>query len=634
MDKQKSVVQLHYKDCLTDSKSEIQTRIESGYFQEIWISYQRRKTSDVTPQRIRKFLTVMSNWIDSAVKNNTDVFVVGVTGSHWDVTPFSQLVTDKVLKQSVHRLCYFDYKMDERQEKPSRVCIKVLSTKALRNHNCKCGIPYEEHYNDWKVGSSEDNRRPKNRAISLVCGNVLKELCSSGGRLPEPDGMFQTTTSTASTSSGKDKRVKFKEPDTNNRSETSVEHCAYPTDQRQEWKRKQKENKEAGLEVRKKKKVVEEHFDDCGTDISGLGPVSDTDYAVTELANMDEDKEEHFVSLLTQALEQNWFKGSEWDEISNTYKTFPNAQQIPNVYLLMTYLESVSIGVDIVELCGGEGRVSIIAIKRKCKVGPNFDLVTSWDLNDPAQQKEVERYFDLYKPFIAIMGPMCKPFGKLSNYNYIYNHEAWLRSYEEALPHGKFCAEIALKQMSGGRFFLVEQPSGSWLFAEYPWPQVINNENIVSIEIHQCVLGQKTKEGFPAKKPTTLVANHPVLLEPFRNSRCHGRHVHGHLIGGRAAAAQVWPWKMAEKIVQGVINLKRYLRHNAYPTIGTGPQDPDEEGKDPKLMKCVACQHRRRIGDTRHTRIQGECLRWQDQPIAYNIEKIQSLLKFSIAAQI
>ena len=36
------------------------------------------------------------------------------------------------------------------------------------------------------------------------------------------------------------------------------------------WKRKRKENKEKGIEVKKRTKVAEAHFDDCGTDLSGL----------------------------------------------------------------------------------------------------------------------------------------------------------------------------------------------------------------------------------------------------------------------------------------------------------------------------------------------------------------------------
>ena len=58
------------------------------------------------------------------------------------------------------------------------------------------------------------------------------------------------------------------------------------------------------------------------------------------------------------------------------------------------FLDDLGDGVDLCELCGGEGRVSTIAIRRRLKTGTNFDLVTHWDLNDPAQQRLVKKYFE------------------------------------------------------------------------------------------------------------------------------------------------------------------------------------------------------------------------------------------------
>ena len=43
------------------------------------------------------------------------------------------------------------------------------------------------------------------------------------------------------------------------------------TQERVVWKRKRKRNKEQGIEVKKKVKIIEDHRNDCGTDLSGLG---------------------------------------------------------------------------------------------------------------------------------------------------------------------------------------------------------------------------------------------------------------------------------------------------------------------------------------------------------------------------
>ena len=140
--------------------------------------------------------------------------------------------------------------------------------------------------------------------------------------------------------------------------------------------------------------------------------------------------------------------------------------------------------------------------------------------------------------------------------------------------------------------------------------------------VDQCRLGLKTKEGLPAMKPTVLVSNSEILLEPFQNLRCKGNHVHGHLVGGRAAAAQVWTWDFANRLVEGVIRLKRHLNkvwyEVAYPSVGSGPGDPDAPRPEVYKWKCQACRHMRSKHDPRHTRIPGECSREHDEPIEYD----------------
>ena len=64
----------------------------------------------------------------------------------------------------------------------------------------------------------------------------------------------------------------------------------FPTEERVEWKRKRKENKEKGIEVKKKVKTVENHHDDCGTDLSGLG-TEEIDTLLSYEANYDSDED-------------------------------------------------------------------------------------------------------------------------------------------------------------------------------------------------------------------------------------------------------------------------------------------------------------------------------------------------------
>ena len=187
---------------------------------------------------------------------------------------------------------------------------------------------------------------------------------------------------------------------------------------------------------------------------------------------------------LVEGLCTHWLKGSEW---TGTYfsTTVITVQSIDE---LMYYLDKHEDGIDLAELCGGEGRTSTIAIRRHLKVGENFDLVCNWDLNNPHDQYQVKCYFRKYRPLVAIMGPTCKPFGKLANYNYWHHYETWLASYHQAAPHGRFCGEIALLQDKQHRYYVCENPKDSWLFAEDPWLEVLERPTTVQIIVDQCTM--------------------------------------------------------------------------------------------------------------------------------------------------
>ena len=131
---------------------------------------------------------------------------------------------------------------------------------------------------------------------------------------------------------------------------------------------------------------------------------------------------------------------------------------------LVTVLATIETSVDVMELCGGEARVFIICVRRSFQSGGNYDLITGFNLNDPVQQKKVAAIIDELKPLVVVMAPVCKPHGPFSNLNYAIHYEAWLESYRQAAPHGRFCGRVALQQDSAGRFFLNEQqhPSYQW----------------------------------------------------------------------------------------------------------------------------------------------------------------------------
>ena len=78
-------------------------------------------------------------------------------------------------------------------------------------------------------------------------------------------------------------------------------------------------------------------------------------------------------------------------------------------------------GDDVVEICGGEARVTTICIRRRLKSDGNFDLVTQCDINTPKGQKEFWEYLTTHRPLVVVMSRTCRPFGPRARQNRILN---------------------------------------------------------------------------------------------------------------------------------------------------------------------------------------------------------------------
>ena len=177
----------------------------------------------------------------------------------------------------------------------------------------------------------------------------------------------------------------------------------------------------------------------------------------------------------------------------------PNVYRAPTLDAALELLSQNGDGLDICEMCGGAGRTLKIAIRRRLKTGRNFDLVTGCDLGDPQTQRKFKEYLENNNVLLVTMAPNCRSWGSPHYVNQQINPETYERHRAEDEPHAFFCAEVALIQMKRGRYFLVEQPQGTSLFAEKPWMNVVNDPSIVYEIVHQCMLGQLGPDGRLAK---------------------------------------------------------------------------------------------------------------------------------------
>ena len=142
-----------------------------------------------------------------------------------------------------------------------------------------------------------------------------------------------------------------------------------PTEARLRQKERLTDLKEKGLKPKTRPKEVEPGNDDCGDDLSGLGKdivMLGCDYCQE---NLDDDAEVHFQV-------PNFIP----DGTANVFSAIAS----------LCYGRNNS--VDLLELCGGEGRISQVAFSRGLKSGGNLDLVTGCDLGSPEAQKAIHHY--------------------------------------------------------------------------------------------------------------------------------------------------------------------------------------------------------------------------------------------------
>ena len=194
-------------------------------------------------------------------------------------------------------------------------------------------------------------------------------------------------------------------PDDNNNDDDDNDADAFPTEARLRQKERLKKEKEEGKKPTKRKKTVEAGHDDCGDDISGLG--SD-------------------VTLLTMDWGPEDVDESDDDDNDEIFLTIPHAPSdgITNIYsAVSTLCYGKHNKVDLLELCGGEGRISQVAFRRGLEPGGNLDLVTGCHLGDPATQRAINHYLDVCDVLVTILQPNCRSTGRNSYFNSMMHYD-------------------------------------------------------------------------------------------------------------------------------------------------------------------------------------------------------------------
>jgi len=442
-----------------------------------------------------------------------------------------------------------------------------------------------------------------------------------------------------------------------------ISEVAYPTDEKERQQIARREAKAAGKEIERKKrpKFVQDHTDDCGEDLSSLGvpsveetePETHNFSFVNYLANEDSSSDDDESSDITDNLEQFMLYGPcpELHCYMDSLQVFVASNMDELDYVANTKGN----GIDIAEVCGGEGRSTQIGVRRHLTVGRNFDLVTQCDLSRPKDASEAFNYFEKNKVLVAVMAPCCDCFGPMSHLNWSLHYDTMLEKYKNGSAVARFCGRVAALQLSKGLDFLCEQPYPSDLFCEGEWPAVLKHPPVEQVVYHRCRCGLKVQQGqhkgLFIKKPSTMTVSCPELGDPFRNKQCLGNHEHLSGKGNPAplSQAQVWTWKEAELVVEGCLSVRRRharggnrvrpisafpAKHNpeqrpwirpdgsidrtkiAHAASGGAPTPGVRDPRAPPMATspCLGCSSLRYRGDIDHNRKVGECSYPYDEP--------------------
>ena len=153
--------------------------------------------------------------------------------------------------------------------------------------------------------------------------------------------------------------------------------------------------------------------------------------------------------------------------------------------------------------------------------------------------------------------PPCTAFSLLNvGLNYPKTSAEYVeRNIKEGLVHLNFVCKLYRHQHSIGKWFLHEHPNGALSWKTKAIKKILSLAGVDTVVTHQCMFGltSRTSDGgfLPDKKPTKWMSNSRWMLESLAG-KCDGSHVHQPLMGGRAAAAAVYPPELLRAILRGI----------------------------------------------------------------------------------
>jgi hypothetical protein len=194
--------------------------------------------------------------------------------------------------------------------------------------------------------------------------------------------------------------------------------------------------------------------------------------------------------------------------------------------------------------------------------GSTFDLRRgadgrSWDFTKASDRAAALRQIRAERPALVIGSPPCTMFSRLNinlNAKKIGAGE-WARRRAEGMVHLRFAVQVYQEQLRCGRHFLHEHPrtATSWSVPEVLALRARPEVGEVIADLCQFGLRSPSPVGGtgPARKPTRFLSSCPAILQNLEQ-KCRGGHSHVQLLGGRAAAAAIYPPGLCRAVLRGL----------------------------------------------------------------------------------
>ena len=242
------------------------------------------------------------------------------------------------------------------------------------------------------------------------------------------------------------------------------------------------------------------------------------------------------------------------------------------------------------ELFSGSARASAAVSQEGLSTGPPVDLRTGFDLNTKAGQAAAWQLILKGAPDVVWMAPKCTPWCAMTRMM-----DPWKRqkAQKDARPMVQFCVQVALYQISKGRWFILENPEGSDMWYVKIMQSLLEHDHVQWGNVDMCAHG--LRDPLSKKKyrmTTSLVYNLPYsVMEPllFRCSnradtdRSCGRsktkkpwHEHETIegwakgFGKRTVLSQVYTWMFCKRLAR---QLADFLKRTGNPRVSQGHEN-------------------------------------------------------------